>query len=54
MMFVAGFIIAGLSFRFDILMLPKWISYSAAVTFLFAYLMYAQVMRENKISEQGY
>ncbi len=47
LMFVAGFVIAGLDFRFGWLPLPKMVSYIAAVVFLLAYLLYAEVLREN-------
>lgn len=46
-MFTAAFILAGLNFRFQWLMLPDWISWAAAGVFLMAYLLYAQVLREN-------
>lgn len=48
LMFLAAFIFAGLSFRFGRLMLPKWVSYIAAALFLFAYVLYAEVMKENE------
>ncbi len=47
LMFVAGFVLAGLSHRFHWLPMPEWVSYIAAVVFLAAYLMYAEVLREN-------
>ena len=47
LMFLAAFIAAGLQFRFKWLMLPDWISYAAAVIFLLAYALYAEVLREN-------
>ncbi len=47
LMFVVGFILAGLSHRFGWLPMPDWVSYTAAVVFLAAYLMYAEVLREN-------
>ena len=47
LMFLAAFIAAGLQFRFKWLMLPDWISYAAAVVFLLAYALYAEVLREN-------
>ena len=47
LMFLAGFIVAGLDFRFGWLPLPKGVSISAAVVFLLSYLIYAEVMREN-------
>lgn len=47
LMFLAAFILAGLSFRFGWLMLPFPVSVVAAVLFLAAYAMYAEVLREN-------
>ncbi len=47
LMFLAGFILAALDFRFSWIIVPKSISYIAVVIFLFAYLMYAEVLREN-------
>ena len=47
LIFLLGFIAAGLNYRFDIYVLPKGISIGAAVVFLAAYLIYAEVMREN-------
>lgn len=47
LMFLAGFIVAGLGFRFDWYMLPKSVSIGASVAFLLAYILYAEVMIEN-------
>ena len=47
LMFLAGFVLAGLDFRFRWLALPQWVSIAAAVLFLLAYLLYAEVLREN-------
>jgi len=47
LMFVLGFIVAGLSFRFDWYILPKGVVIGAAVVFLVAYILYAEVLREN-------
>lgn len=47
LMFLAGFIVAGLNFRFGWHILPKYISAAAAIIFLAAYLLYAEVLREN-------
>ena len=47
LMFIAGFIVAGLNFRFGWYILPKAVSICAAVVFLVAYLLYAEVLREN-------
>lgn len=46
-MFLAAFVVAGLNFRFDWLVLPKWVSYAGAIIFLVAYALYAEVLREN-------
>lgn len=48
LMFLTGFITAGLSFRFGWLRLPMWVSVTAAVIFLIGYAMYAEVLRENE------
>lgn len=46
-MFLAAFILAGLNFRFRWIVLPDWVSWAAAVVFLAAYALYAEVLREN-------
>ena len=47
LMFIMGFVAAGLNFRFQWIVLPIWISWAAAVVFLLSYLLYAEVLREN-------
>ena len=47
LMFLAGFVVAGLDFRFGWLELPGWVKWVAAALFLIAYLLYAEVLREN-------
>lgn len=47
LMFVAGFTTAGFNFRFEWVMMPDWISWIAAAVFLFSYVLYAEVLREN-------
>lgn len=47
LMFILGFLIAGLSYRFGWLILPSWISWVGAGLFLVSYLLYAEVLREN-------
>jgi len=47
LMFLAAFISAGLSFRFQFLMLPWAISIIGAIVFLASYALYAEVLREN-------
>ena len=47
LMFIAGFVVAGLDFRFGWSVMPKAVTIVASVLFLAAYLLYAEVMREN-------
>ena len=47
LMFLVGFVLAGLSFRFGWLMLPRWVSIVGAALFLMSYALYAEVLREN-------
>ena len=47
LMFVIGFVTAGLNFRFQWIILPNYVSWIAAVIFLLSYLLYAEVLREN-------
>ncbi len=47
LMFICGFVVAGLDYRFQWLIQPKWIPIAASVIFLFGYLLYAKVLHEN-------
>ena len=47
LMFIAGFVVAGLDFRFGWSHVPGWLVIVASVLFLIAYALYAEVMREN-------
>lgn len=47
LMFLAGFIVAGLGFRFGWYTLPKGVVIGASVVFILAYILYAEVLREN-------
>ena len=47
LMFLAGFIVAGLNYRFGWHTLPKAVTIGAAVVFMIAYALYAEVLREN-------
>ncbi|MBQ6236380.1 MAG: isoprenylcysteine carboxylmethyltransferase family protein, partial [Clostridia bacterium] len=47
LMFLAAFVVAGLNFRFQWIVLPAWAVWVGAGVFLAAYLMYAEVLREN-------
>ena len=47
LMFIAGFVLAGLDHRFGWSKMPLAVTVIASVLFLLAYLLYAEVMREN-------
>ena len=47
LMFIAGFVLAGLDHRFGWLPLQPAVSYAAAAVFLLAYVLYGEVLREN-------
>ena len=47
LMFLAGFIVAGLDFRFEWFTLPKGVVIGASAVFVAAYILYAEVLREN-------
>ncbi len=47
LMFIVGFILAGLDFRYSWFIMPSFISYIATGLFLLSYIMWAEVLREN-------
>ncbi len=47
-LFIATFVVAGLNWRYQWSILPEWVTWSATGVFLFSYLIYAEVMRENE------
>ena len=47
-MFILGFIIAGLNYRFSWIILPNYIVIISSVIFIISYLLYAEVLRENE------
>lgn len=47
-MFAAGFLLAGLNFRFAWVRMPKWIAWAGAVVFLLGYGLFGAVLRENE------
>ena len=47
LMFVGGFVLAGLDFRFRWTSVPTWIVIIASILLLGSYGLYAEVMREN-------
>ena len=47
LLFVAGFVIAGLDFRFGWSQVPSWVVAVSSAVLLISYALYAEVMREN-------
>ena len=47
LMFLVGFLLAGFGVRFNWYVLPKGVSIGGAVAFIIAYVLYAEVLREN-------
>ena len=47
LMFLLGFVAAGLNVRFQWIIWPGWVSKAGAVAFLLSYALYAEVLREN-------
>ncbi len=47
LMFILGFLVAGLNFRYKWIEVPNWVVIVGSVLFIIAYILYAEVMREN-------
>ena len=47
LMFIGGFVVAGLDFRFGWSVMPQWVVVIASLLFVASYGLYAEVMREN-------
>ena len=47
LIFIAGFVLSALDFRFGWSIVPTWLVIVSSVLFLLGYTMYAEVMREN-------
>lgn len=47
LMFVAGFVVAGLDYRYSWSRMPMAVTVASSVLFLLAYVLYAEVLREN-------
>jgi len=47
LMFLAGFIIAGLNYRYKWIEIPSIVVIISSILFLIAYILYAEVLREN-------
>ena len=46
-MFLSGFIVAGLNYRYQWLILPNLVIIIASIIFIISYILYAEVLREN-------
>ena len=46
-MVIAAFVVAGFNYRYSWSVMPSWAAWCAAVLFLFSYIIYAEVLREN-------
>lgn len=47
LLFIVGFVVAGLDYRFTWSFVPSWAVILASVILIVSYLLYAEVMREN-------
>ena len=47
LIFVSAFVLAGLNYRFGWFIMPRWSVHTGATVFLFSYVLYAEVLREN-------
>lgn len=47
LMFLSGFIVAGLDFRYQWLAIDPWVVIVATIVFIMGYLIYVEVLREN-------
>jgi len=47
LMFLIGFITCGLNYRYSWIIIPNYVSIISAIIFIFAYIIYAEVLREN-------
>lgn len=47
LMFICGFVVAGLNYRFNWIHLPNWFVIISSFTFILSYILYAEVLREN-------
>ena len=47
LMFLAGFITCGLNYRYSWIIIPNYVVIISSVIFIIAYILYAEVLREN-------
>ena len=48
LMFILGFVLAGLNYRFEWIIFPNAIIIISSIIFLISYILYAEVLRENE------
>ena len=48
LMFIAGFIVAGFNFRYGWIVFPNIVIIISSIIFVLSYIVYAEVLRENK------
>jgi len=47
LMFLIGFITAGLNYKYNWIIIPNYVSIISSVIFILSYILYAEVLREN-------
>ena len=47
LMFIAGFIVAGLNYRYKWIIIPNLLVIISSILFIISYILYAEVLREN-------
>ena len=47
LMFLSGFVVAGLNYRYNWILLPNIVVIISSILFIIAYVLYAEVLREN-------
>ena len=52
LMFIVGFVLAGLDYRFNWLQVPRFITYISAGLFIIGYGLFALVLKQNTTSTQ--
>jgi len=48
LMFLSGFIVAGLNYRYNWILMPNSVVIISSIIFVIAYILYAEVLRENR------
>ena len=48
LMFIAGFVVAGLNYRYKWMILPNYVVVISSILFVISYILYGEVLRENQ------